>query len=83
MIIFRDNHLKGERLSSFNTDWKNYEEYCLSRIDGPLFCFLGVERSSLDGPDDSTELDLKNRQKALEHIRRLLKYGDCPFLSLK
>lgn len=74
MIKFRDNNLTGKKLTSFNEDWKQYEEYCYSRVDVPLLCFLGKERSSLDGPDDSDELDFKNRQKALEHIRRLLEY---------
>lgn len=74
MIKFRDNNLKGKRLNSFNKDWQQYEKYCYSRVDVPLVCFLGKERSSIDGPDDSDELDLKHRQKALEHIRRLLSY---------
>ena len=74
MIKFRDNNLKGKKLESFNADWKQYEQYCLSRVDVPLLCFLATEVSDINGPNDSAEIDLKHRQKALEHIRRLLEY---------
>lgn len=73
MIKFRDN-LKGKKLNSFNKDWKQYEQYCLSRVDVPLLCFLATEVSDINGPNDSAEVDLKYRQKALEHIRQLLSY---------
>lgn len=74
MIKFRDN-LKGNRLNSFNTDWKQYEQYCLSRVDVPLLCFIAIEVSDTSGANDSAEIDLKHRQKALEHIRKLLLYA--------
>ena len=73
MIKFRDN-LKGRRLNSFNKDWKQYEQYCLSRVDVPLLCFLATEVSDINGPNDSAEIDLKHRRKALGYIRQLLSY---------
>lgn len=73
MVKFRDN-LKGKKLANFNKDWEQYEQYCLSRVDVSLLCFITTEVSNLNGPNDSAEIDLKHRQKALEHIRKLLSY---------
>jgi len=73
MIKFRDN-ISGKKLASFNEDWKQYEQYCWSRVDVPLPFLLGHEVSSLDGPDDSKEIDERHRKAALEHINKLLSY---------
>lgn len=73
MIKFKE-HLRGKKLDCFNKDWKQYEKYCLSRVDVPLLCFIATEVSDINGPNDSAEIDLKHRQKALEHIRNLLTY---------
>ncbi len=72
MIKFRDN-LKRNKLNSFNKDWKQYEQYRLSRVDVPILCFMATEVSAI-GANDSAEIDLKHRQKAFEHIRQLLSY---------
>jgi hypothetical protein len=74
MIKFRDNIKRKRKLNSFNKDWQQYEQYCLSRVDVPLLCFIATEVSDINGPSDSAEIDLKHRQKALEHIRKLLSY---------
>lgn len=73
MIKFRA-HLHGRRLSSFNKDWKEFEEHCWGRVDVPLPFLLGVEVSDINGPDDSKEIDTRHRQCALEHIKRILSY---------